>query len=311
MSESNQREPASHPELVLVTGATGNVGRHVVSGLLASGIRVRALSRDPGKAGLPAEVDVVRGDFTAPDTLDAALDGVDSVFLVWRSLEAKGAAAVIDKIRQYARRVVLLSSSAVQDGVAQQPNVVGQVHADIEQLIEKSGLGWTFLRPGGFAANSLWWWAPLIRVGDVVRWPYATASQPPIHERDIADVAVRALTESGHDGAKYILTGPRTLTPRAQVETIGEVIGRPLRFEEIPPETARTQMLTVMPAPIVDLLLGTLGRLIEQPAPANTTVEDVTGTAARTYREWVVDHASDFQLTSEKSAALAGAATTR
>ncbi len=307
MSDRNQQKSENRPGLVLVTGATGNVGSHVVPGLLEKGVPVRALSRDPGKARLPAAVEVVRGDFTAPDTLDAALDGVETVFLVWRSMDANAAPAVIDKIRRHARRMIFLSSSAVQDGVTRQPNVVGQVHADIEQLIEKSGLGWTFLRPGGFASNSLWWWAPQIRAGDVVRWPYAEASQPPIHERDMADVAVRAITESRHDGAKYRLTGPRTLTQRVQVETIGEVIGRPLRFEEIPPETARKQMLTVMPAPIVDLLLGTLGRLIDQPAPASSTVEEVTGTPARTFRQWVMDHASDFQLSSEKSRELTGA----
>src|SRR5262249_45417669 len=135
----------------------------------------------------------------------------------------------------------------------QQPNPLKQLHAEIERLIEASGLGWTFLRPGMFAANALTWWAPQIRAGDVVRWPYADAPTAPIHEQDIAAVAVRALIEAGHDGAEYVMTGPQSLTQREQVETIGEVIGRSLRFEELSPEEARREL--PFPAPVSKMLM--------------------------------------------------------
>src|SRR6185503_4097115 len=110
------------------------------------------------------------------------------------------------------------------------------MHAEIERLIKTSGLDWTFLRPGMFSANARSWWAPQIRAGDVVRWPYADAPTAPIHEDDLAMVAVKALIENGHERAEYVLTGPESLTQREQVEIIGEVIGRRLHFEEISPE---------------------------------------------------------------------------
>ena len=137
--------------LILVTGATGNVGRQVVSQLIGAGARVRALTRNPDSAGLPREVDVVRGDLSMPGTLDECLVGVEAVFLLWRSISADPGQAFVEAIAKRARRIVFLSSSAVRDDVEQQPEPIGKLHADIEHWIEKSGLEWTFLRPGGFA----------------------------------------------------------------------------------------------------------------------------------------------------------------
>jgi uncharacterized protein YbjT (DUF2867 family) len=123
---------------------------------------------------------------------------------------------------------------------------INQLHADIERLIERTGLAWTFLRASGFATNALWW-APQIRADGVVRAPYGAAVRSSIHERDIAAVAVRALTGDGHAGAQHLLTGPQALTQVEQVRAIGEAIGRPLRYEEIARETARQQLLAAMP----------------------------------------------------------------
>ena len=175
----------------------------------------------------------------------------------------------------------------------QQANPVAALHAEIERLIDASGLRWTFLRPGMFAANVRHWWVPQIRAGDVVRWPYAAAPTAPIHERDIAAVAVRALMEAGHDGAEYVLTGPQSLTQREQVATIGDVIGRPLRFEEMSPEAARREWLA--PAPVVDMLLKAWEAAVGQPALVTATVAEITGTPARTFRDWVTDHAAEFR----------------
>ena len=288
-------------ENILVTGATGNVGRQVVSQLLATDVRVRALARNPESAGLPRQVEVVRGDLTVPTTLDRCLDGVDAVFLMWLA-PAAGVAPALERIAKHARRIVFLSNLTVRDGIEEQDFPVTTLHAKIERLIEATGVRWTFLRPGAFAANALLWWAPQVRAGDVVRWPYPGAVTSPIHERDVAAVAVRALLEGGHAGAKYILTGPQSLTQREQVRTIGDAIGRPLRFEEIPPEAARREMATIMPASIADMLLDAWQNVeyagsatVEKPAPVTSTVAEITGVPAHSFHDWAVDHAVEFQ----------------
>jgi uncharacterized protein YbjT (DUF2867 family) len=277
---------------ILVTGATGRVGRQVVSQLLATDTRVRALTRNPDAAGLPSGVEVVRGDLTVPETLDGCLEGVDSVFLVWTA-PAGAAPAAVERMARHARRVVLLTSPhQTPHPFFQQPNPMAALHAEIERLIGGSGLRWTFLRPGMFAANSLLWWAPQIRAGDVVRWPYADAPTAPVHEKDVAAVAVRALLEGGHDRAEYVLTGPQSLSQLEQVVTIGEVIGRPLRFEEMSPEEVRREWSA--PAPVVDMLLNAWAAALGQPALVTATVAKVTGRPPRTFRDWVIDHAEEF-----------------
>ena len=154
---------------------------------------------------------------------------------------------------------------------------------------------WTFLRPGMFAANALTWWAPQIRAGkDVVRWPHVAAPTAPIHERDIAAVAVRALCEDGHAGAEYVLTGPESMSQFEQVRTIGRVIGRSLRMEEISPDEARRELLALMPAFVVNMLLDAWAAAIGQPALVTSTVREITGTPARTFLEWATGHAAEF-----------------
>ena len=278
---------------ILVTGATGTVGRQVVAQLLATDVRVRALTRDPAVANLPAEVEVMRGDLTVPETLDACLDGVEVVFLVWTA-DPRTVSTTVDRIAKYSRRIVFLSSPhQTPHPLFQQPNPLAAMHAEIERLIRTSGLDWTFLRPGMFAANARSWWAPQIRVGDVVRWPYAAAPTAPIHEADIAAVAVRALLDSRHNGAEYVLTGPQSLTQREQVEIIGEVIGRSLHFEEISPEEARQEL--GFPAAAINMLLNAWAAAIGQPALVTSTVAEIIGTPARSFRDWVTDHVDEFR----------------
>jgi uncharacterized protein YbjT (DUF2867 family) len=169
------------------------------------------------------------------------------------------------------------------------------MHAEIEGLIESSELQWTFLRPGMFAANALHWWGPQIRANNVVRWPYAEAPTAPIHGHDIAAVAARILCEEGHGGRDYVLTGPQSLTQFEQVSIIGEVIGRSLHFEEMSPEEARREWLAVTPPPIIDMLLNAWAAAIGQPAFVTSAVADITGTPARTFRDWAIDHAAEFR----------------
>ncbi len=215
------------------------------------------------------------------------MDGIEVVFLMWPFPTCEAAPAILDAVTKHAHRIVFLSSGAVRDELEQQAESIGQLHADVEQLIEKSGVEWTFLRPYGLATNTLWFWAPQIRSDGVVRWPFGSSAQALIHERDIAAVAVRALTEGGHAGAKYVLTGPKTLTQVEQVHTIGEVIGRPLSYEEISREAARKMLLTAWGEhSIVDDALDSWARLMTEPGPVTSTVEEVTGTPARTFRDW-------------------------
>ena len=240
----------------LIIGATGNVGRHVVSQLSAAGAQVRALSRNPDMVRMPRDVEVVRGDLTIPESLDRCLEGIDAVFLVWTAPPGTIAPA-LQRIAHYARRVVFLSAPLkTPHPFFQQPNPARLVGEQIERVIESSGLEWTFLRPAMFAGNSLRFWAPQIRAGDVVRWPHLSAPTAPIDERDIAAVAVRALLDHKHAGAEYVLTGPQSLSQFEQVSTIGRVIGRSLRIEEISPDDARRELLTVMPLPVVNMLLN-------------------------------------------------------
>ena len=146
-----------------------------------------------------------------------------------------------------------------------------------------------------FAANAVWWWAPQIRAGgDVVRWPHLAAPTAPIDERDIASVAVRALCEDGHAGAEYVLTGPQSLSQFEQVRTIGRVIGRPLRIEEMSPDEARREWVTHVPASVVNMLLDAWAAAIGQPAHVTSTVAEITGVPARTFRDWATDHAAEF-----------------
>ncbi len=156
---------------VLVTGATGRVGRSVVDLLLDAGVPVRALTRRlEAAATLPANVDVVTGDLTLPESLDAALRGVRAVFLVWTAPPAT-APAVVERLATYARRVVFLSAPhQTPHPFFQQPNPMAALYADIERLIVATGLESTIIRPGMFASNALFWWTGAISADGVVRW---------------------------------------------------------------------------------------------------------------------------------------------
>ena len=291
---STEAQAFSDTGVVLVSGATGNVGREVVSQLLSKGVTVRALARTPNAAGLPGGVDVVYGDLSAPETLDKSSEGVEAVFLVWPGLPTDFAPAVLDALKKHAHRLVYLSSMSVHEDLAEQADPITAFHADIEQQIEQSGLEWTFLRISGLATNTLGW-AQQIRADGAVRWPYGGAARSLIHEKDVASVAIQALGSSKHSGAKYTLTGPQVLTQVEQVHAISHAIRRPLRYEEIEPEVIRQQMLTQLPAVVVDGMLKAWSGFVKEPELVTHTVEEITGTAAHTYSEWAIDHARAFR----------------
>jgi uncharacterized protein YbjT (DUF2867 family) len=267
---------------IFVTGATGKVGRHVVSGLLERNATVRALVRDPDAAHLPEGVDLIPGDVSDPGSLAERLDGVEAAFLVWPFLAAEGADGFVAMLATKSRRVVYLSAEAAR----RRPD---SSWAAVERAVERSANEWTFLRPTGFAANTLMW-ADQIREVGVVRWPYGQAARSLIHERDIAAVAIRALTDDGHIGARYVLTGPKALTQAEQAHAIGEAIGREVRWEELPREKAEDQLSGLIPATALD----TWASFVETPEVVTSTVEEVTGQPARPFSAWARDHREDF-----------------
>jgi len=277
---------------ILVTGATGTVGRQVVSQLLDTGSDVRALVRDPDSADLPGGVELLRGDLSDPASLAAALDSVGAVFLVWPFTSPEAATdiapGVVEMIAEQGRRIVYLSA----DAAGGKPE---SFWAKLERLVQHSAAEWTLLRPTGFAKNTLMW-AEQIRTDGVVRWPYAEAARSLIHEADIAAVAVRALTQDGHTGQTYVLTGPETLTQTEQVHAIGEAIARPLRFEEISPDEARPGLVAALgDEAFADGALHAWATFVIQLERVTSTVQEITGTPARTLREWAADHADDFR----------------
>ncbi|CAM5422762.1 nucleotide-diphosphate-sugar epimerase [Streptomyces spiroverticillatus] len=279
---------------ILVTGATGKVGGAVVAQLHAAGVPVRALVR--GKApDFPDGVQAVRGDLADPASLGTALEGVDAVFLVWPFLSAEGASDVIDAIGKHARRVVYLSSAGVADQAEEPGEAITLFHTELERLVEASGLEWTALRPTGFAGNTLGW-AEEVRTTGAVRAPLARLARPLIHEADMAAVAVQALTTDALLGARPLITGPELVTQERQVALIGEAIGRPLRFEEITLDEAAEEMKAAgYPAELVEAIVPAQAQMLADPEPVNDEVERITGTPARSFREWAADHAADFR----------------
>ena len=211
-----------------MTGATGRVGCLVVDELLRAGVPARALTRRPENAALPAGAEVVAGDFTEPASLDAALQGVGAVFLVWTAPQS-ALAGVIARLATHTstepRRIVLLSSPhRTPHPFFQQPNAMRGLHVEIERLLAESGLDVAIVRPGMFASNARHWWGPQISRGDVVRWPYGAAETAPIDESDVAAVAARVLLDSQYAKGDYVLTGPESLSQAAQVRAIGDAI---------------------------------------------------------------------------------------
>ncbi len=273
---------------VLVTGATGSVGRYVVELLLTGGAEVRALTRRPESANLPAAAEVVGGDLGKPETLAGVFDGVDRLYLI---VADETTQQVVDAAKQAGvRRVVTLSSASA--GFENNPG--GEHHRAFELVVENSGLEWTHVRPGMFAGNLLDWAEPIKHAG-VVRLPYDNAKQSPVHELDVAAVAAAALLDDSHVGKIYTLSGPEALTKTEQVAAIAKAIGKEVRFEEITPEQWREEAGGYLPSYVMDWLLGYWEGAVANPEPVLPDVEQVLGRQPRPLSEWAADHADDFR----------------
>jgi uncharacterized protein YbjT (DUF2867 family) len=279
---------------VLVVGATGNVGRHVASALVERDVTVTALVRDPSAARLPPAVTVVPGDLCEPAALATRLGSFEAMFLVWPFGTAEGAAGLLEVLGPRLRRIVYLSSMSVRDDLATQLDPISAFHAELERHIRGAVDDWTFLRSSGLATNTLGW-ASQIREDGVVRWVNADAARSLVHERDLAAVAVEALTTDDHRRAVYQLTGPAAITQAAQVAAIGEAIGRPVSFEEIPREAARAPLAEALSPAAADAILDGHAALATTPEAVTTAVHDVLGRPALSFRRWAADHAEDFR----------------
>jgi uncharacterized protein YbjT (DUF2867 family) len=281
--------------MILVTGATGTIGRPLIDFLVSEGAEVRAVTRDPLTAGMPAGVEVVEGDPSRPDMIAPALQGVDALFLNPAAIgDAAGHLLALAR-EQGVKRVVLLSALAVDDETHRH-HAIAAHHRALEDTLTGHDLDWVILRPGMFAANVIAQWAAQVRAGDVVYGPYAAATDAPIHEEDVAGIGARALLTDELVGQRLHVTGPQSLTREQMVAVIGDVIGRPLRYQEISPEAARQGMVQHgLSEQFADVVLSMWARTVGHPAITTTEAEKILGRPARTFAMWVADHAAAFR----------------
>jgi uncharacterized protein YbjT (DUF2867 family) len=270
---------------ILVTGATGNVGRPLVTELAAAGARVRAVTRDPEHASFPAGVEVVA-------SAAEGLPGSSSVFLNSRALGRDLADVVEAASRRGVRRLVALSAINADDDFSLQPSRFrGDRNRETEQLAVDSGLEWVSLRPTVFATNFFGMWAPQIQAGDVVTGPFATASTAPIVDRDISAVAARALLTDDLIGQRIPLTGPQAFTNTELVDVIGAALGRPLSYREAPTEIVRQRFVGLgFSAEFAHAYIAFLSATVGKPALVTREVDKILDRPATTFAEAVLAH---------------------
>lgn len=296
---------ASEETVVLVTGATGQAGVEVVRELLQrEGVRVRAGVRTPEKARrLPPTVEVVPFDTERPATLDAALDGVDALFLLTPGGPPGPPAtrAIVDAAanhRDRLRRVVRLSSLAPE----RQPQAPTDLWAlETEAMVRELGVPHTILRPTWFFQNfSRGYFTPMV-AQRALALPFGDGAAAWIDSRDIAAVAATALTEPGHEGATYTPTGPRLVTVAEIAAAMSEAAGVEIRYLPLDDEQwlagCRAMGMPEMAA------RATLALLAKTRDGHTTDLTDdvlrVTGREPRSLETWARDHAADLRTLAE------------
>ncbi|MFC8866071.1 SDR family oxidoreductase [Streptomyces sp. NPDC057148] len=279
--------------MIVVTGATGNIGRPLTRALAEAGEQVTAVSRHP--AAVPDGVRHQVADLAEPAGLRPALAGAKSLFLLLsgdlHALGAHPADIVAEAVDSGVRRIVLLSTL----GVVTRPFGATRIAMrELEDTVRESGLEWAVLRPGGFASNALWW-AESVRTRRVVAAPFGDTGVPVIDPDDIAAVAAACLLEGRYTGGAYELTGPEVITPRGQTEALAAALGEPVAFHELTRDEARTAMARSMPAELADDTLDIVGN----PSPAelrvSPDVERVLGRAPRPFADWAARNVSAFR----------------
>jgi uncharacterized protein YbjT (DUF2867 family) len=276
--------------MILVTGATGNVGAEVVRALAAAGRPVRALTRDPGRVAPQPGVEYVAGDLNTPQSLEPALDGARGVFLLpgYPGMPR----LLADARRVGVERVVLLSGGSAGSG--DMSNAITRYMAESERAVRESGLPWTFLRPSAFMTNTFQW-IPQLKAGDVVRAPFADVRMANVDPYDIAAVAARVLLTDGYGDRICRPTGPEPLLAADRLRILGTVLGRDLRFEAQPDDEAREEMLKTTPVEYVDAFFDFYVKRTLDESVVRSTVQDVTGVPPRTFHQWATAHAEAFR----------------
>ncbi|UBU11908.1 NmrA family NAD(P)-binding protein [Nonomuraea gerenzanensis] len=268
----------------LVTGATGSVGRHVVAHLLDAGHRVRALTRDLARAKLPEGVEVVRGDLSRTESIVPALKGVEGVHLIDAADSAyaplQNGAELVEAVRAAGvSKVTLLS---------------GWSPGTLEAAVTGSDLAWTYVQPTEFMANALAWAEP-VRTKGLIEEPFAATRTAMVHEADIGAVIATALTEDGHAGHSYGLTGPELLDVPAKVRILSEAIGREIAFRELTVDEMRERYRAEgVPEQLIEFQIQVFGNVPEGAYQVTATVEQVTGRPPRTFAQWAAEHAEWF-----------------
>jgi (4-alkanoyl-5-oxo-2,5-dihydrofuran-3-yl)methyl phosphate reductase len=281
--------------MILVTGATGTVGRALVDALTAAGEPVRAMTRRPHTAGLPAQVEVVAGDLDDPRSLEDAVRDVDRVFLLSAGPDGPSQDHHLATVAAKAGVDLVVKLSTLSTGDDRIDDPITRWHRAGEEAVRDSGVGWTFLRPTGFTSNAVHW-APTIVGQDTVYHPYAAGRVALVDPRDIADAATTVLTAAGHEGRAYALCGPEVLGPADEVAILADVLGRPLRYVEVSPEAARRAMTDRgMSAELADAVVAKYATTLEPSVSVpDGDLRSLISGPSRTFRDWVRDHASRF-----------------
>lgn len=279
--------------MILVTGATGNVGRELTEQLLQSDQAMRILTRDPGK--VPAwqgRLEVAVGDLAKAETLDAAFKDVGCLFLVTASTEQDENALRAAK-KAGVQHLVKLSTFEAVD-----PLMTEHVkwHREREELIRASGLAWTFLRPTMFMSTALDW-AKTIRQDGTFQFPGGAGKVPAVDPWDVAAVARVALTTAGHEGRAYALTGPKALSFSEMAQILSEVLGKPVHYADMPEQEAREMMRHAgLPDYVIDGLAQTFLAIRTHRLEYTTDdVQRVTGRPPRTFEVWCREHRAAFE----------------
>ncbi|MER5666947.1 SDR family oxidoreductase [Streptomyces mirabilis] len=279
--------------MIVVTGATGNVGRPLTQALAEAGEQVTAVSRHA--ATVPDGVRHVPADLAEPQGLTSALDGAKALFLLLsgdlHAPEARPTDIIHLAAASGVRRVVLLSSQ----GVATRPLGPSRIAMRaVEDALRESGLDWAVLRPGGFASNALAW-ADSVRTQGMVAAPFGDVGVPIVDPADIAEVAAACLLDDRHTGGVFELTGPEVITPRQQTEAVAAALGSPVRFHELTREEAKAAMTQFVPPELADDTLD----IIAAPNPAelriSPDVERVLGRAPSPFNDWVARSIAAFR----------------
>ncbi|HLO31880.1 MAG TPA: SDR family oxidoreductase [Anaerolineales bacterium] len=280
--------------MILITGATGHIGKELISLLLEAGQAIRVLVRDERKvAFLDPCIERVVGDWNKPETLTPALQGVDCVFLV--TFETQQDINFITTAKHAGvQHIVKLSTREATEHKIK----VGQWYYEREELIRASGLDWTFLRPGMFMSNSIDWWSASIKAQGAVYFPGGKKGKvAPVDPRDVAKVAAIALTQPGHRGQAYELTGPELFTIGEMVQVISGALGKPIQYMDILPIAAKLFMLkSGMDKALVNALMEMLTSLRKnEGAIVTDTLPRLTGQPPCTFEAWCREHIEAFR----------------